>query len=118
MTATTKWIFLLAAAAVLPSCGGTHDRHEWIHVTVSNAGNADADVHTETQYGSWGTWEDHLDWSAPAGETSEFHLNHDNLSRLKIRIQRSADHLQIFEESWDRDELEDLDLHVSITIHP
>ncbi len=117
MTLSRRSFLLATTAAILPACNGTH-RHDWVHVTVHNTGDADADVHTEIHYGSWVAWEDHLDWAAPAGETSEFHLNLDNLSRLQIRIQRSADHLQIFEESWDRGELEDLDLHVSITIHP
>lgn len=117
MSLATRVSLLLAAAAVLPSCGGTH-HHDWVHVTVHNTGGEDADVHTEAQYFSWASWEDHLDWSAPAGETTEFHLNFENLSRLKIRIQRSSDHLQVFDESWDRNDLEDLDRHLTITIHP
>lgn len=116
MTAAARLGLLLAAAVLLPSCG----RHwnDRVHVTVHNDGATSVEVHAEAEYWSRWSWEDRLDWDLSAGETVDFHFHFDDLNRLKIRIYRSSDSSKIFDDFWDRHDLEHLDLRVSITIHP
>ena len=110
---------LLTAAAILPSCG-RHHHNPWVWVTVHNEGTASADIWSEAEYWSnWGgTWDQHLDTSAAPGESSRFGFDFDNLNRLKIRVYRSTDHLKIFDDFWDRSDLEHLDEQVTITVSP
>jgi hypothetical protein len=110
-------IALLAfAALLLPSCG--HRHHEWVHVTVHNEGTVPADVHAEAEYWPDFGQENHAHLSVSPGETSFVQFRFDDLERLKVRIYRSTDDEKIFDETWDRNELEDLDENVTITISP
>ena len=113
---TLRLGLLLAAAAILPSCG--HERNDWVHVTVHNDGDHAVDVHAEAEYWSTFRWENHLDQSMTSHETAEFHFNFDGLNRLKVRIYRASDGLKIFDDFWDRNDLEHLDEHVTITVNP
>ena len=113
---------LLVAAALLPSCdyhthwnGWTGDR---AHVTIHNLGTTSVDVHAEAEYGSGSGWEDHFDYSIVPGGAKEFYVALDSLTRLRIRVLRSSDAFLLFEDSWDRGDLEDQDDHVYITVDP
>ncbi len=116
---TLRFGLLLAATAILPSCGRHHDH--WVWVTVHNDGTASADIWAEAEYwSSWGggAWDQHLDSSVAPGESTRFGFRFDDLSRLKVRIYRSSDHLKIFDDFWDRQDLEHLDEQVTITVVP
>lgn len=109
-------LLLAAAAAILPSCHlHWNDR---VHVTVHNDGAVSADIHSRAEYWSGFTWDDHLDVSVSPHESVEFRVRYDDLTRLEIHIYRSSDHFKLFDSDWDRQDLDDLDLHVRITVNP
>jgi hypothetical protein len=116
MRTTLRAGLLAASALLLPSCG-----HRWetvVHVSVRNDGDSAVDVHATAEYWWWSSGEDHLDLSVGPQGAAEFHFRLNDLDRLTVRITRSSDHLQIFDESWDRSDLDSLDQHVRITVHP
>jgi hypothetical protein len=115
---TLRWGLLLTAAAILPSCG-RHRDHQHVWVTVHNDGSVAADLRAEAEYWSFhGAWEEDRDLTVSADESVQFSFAFGNLSRLEVRIYRSTDQVKIFDESWDRDEIEDLDERVTITVMP
>jgi hypothetical protein len=107
---------LAASVLLLPSCGLRGDT--WVHVTVHNDGDAAVDVHAVAEYGSWTSWDDPLDLSVGPHGAAEFHFVFNNLDRLTVRIYRSSDRLKIFDESWNRSDLDHLDQRVEITVQP
>jgi hypothetical protein len=115
-TVAARWIGLLLAAAILPSCW--HDHDDWVRVTVHNQGVVSADVRAETE--SW--WNsstlDEAAFRVEPQESIQFWFRFENLGRLKVRIYRSTDHFKVFDDFWDRDDLQDLDLRVVISVSP
>jgi hypothetical protein len=112
-----RWGLLLVAAAILPSCGT--DYNYWVWVTVRNHGTVSADVRSEAEYWTWvGGWDEHQDLSVSPGDTDRFGFRFQDLDRLHVRIFRSSDDLKIFEHTWDRHDLENLDQRITITVDP
>ncbi|HLY75914.1 MAG TPA: hypothetical protein VKU80_17475 [Planctomycetota bacterium] len=117
-----RWGLLLVAAGILPSCW--HDHHPWsggspvVHVTVENIGTGSADIRAEADYWSGFGWEDPLNLTAPANHTTDFYYGLDNLTRLTLAIYRSSDGLELYHDSWDRQDLDHLDEDLTITIDP
>jgi hypothetical protein len=103
--------------AIVPACRRHHDE-DWIVVTVHNEGAARVDVRAEAEYWSWSEWEDH-EWASIQGESwVQLLFRWEHLTRLKVRIFRSTDQSMIFEETWDRDDVDDLNGLLTIRIHP
>jgi hypothetical protein len=111
-----RWGLLLAAAAILPSCGRHHD-HERVWVTVHNEGTVSANIWSEAEYWSF-AGEVNRELTVAPNETVQFSFSFENLNRLKVRIYRSTDAFKVFDDFWDHHDLEDLDERVTITVVP
>ncbi|MBI3854792.1 MAG: hypothetical protein HY293_03780 [Planctomycetes bacterium] len=111
-----KLILLLAAAAILPSC--RHDHTDWVWVTVDNQGTHSVQVAAEAEYWSGFSWDDHADLWVDPGQSVGFRFRLGSLTHLRVRIYRSTDLLKIFDETWDRGDLDDVDDRVFISIAP
>jgi hypothetical protein len=107
---------LLLAALVLPSCGT--DRHRWVRISIHNEGAVSANVHAESESRWSSSTLDELDLTVGPGSSAEFQFRTENMDRLKIRIYRSTDLFKIFDDSWDLQDLDDLDYRVEITVMP
>jgi hypothetical protein len=106
----------LLAALLLPN--GRHPHREWVTVTVQNGGTVSADVHAEAGYWPAPGEEDRLELQVPPEQSASFRFRFEDLERLRVRIHRSSDDAKIFDETWEREELEDLERQVTITIAP
>jgi hypothetical protein len=114
---TLRRLLLLAAAAILPNCGPQHEK--WLWVTVQNSGAVSADIQSKTEnVAAMSVWEDQVDVSVSPNESVKFGFRFNNVKHLDVSIYRSSDHSQIFNESWDRNELERLNELVAITVSP
>jgi hypothetical protein len=91
-----------------------------VWVTVHNEGTVRADIWSEAEYLSFsgGTWEQSLDTPVPPNQSTKFGFRFDELNRLKVRITRSSDQFTIFDDFWDRSDLEHLNEEVVISISP
>lgn len=106
---------LALAAAILPSCG--HGYEKWVWVTVTNQGTVSADVRAETE-GWWDSTLEDEDYTVAAGESIQFRFRSGDLTRLKIHIYRSTDHFKLFDDFWNREDLDHLDWRVTIVVSP
>jgi hypothetical protein len=112
---TLRWLILIAAAAVVPSCGREHE--QWLWVTVRNDGATSAYVWAEVEnVGPMSVWYEHAEPSVSPAESTTFGFRFEYTKHLRVRINRASDGLEILNESWDRDELEALDRTVRIAV--
>jgi len=107
---------LLLAAMLLPSCRHLHPK--WLTVSVQNHGTVSADLHAEAEYWPHLGQEDHVDLQVYPDQSASIWIRFDDLDRLRVRIVRSSDGEKIFDDSWDWQELDDLNGRVTITISP
>ena len=115
---TLRWLVLIAAAAVIPSCG-RHEHDQWLWVTIRNDGATSADVWTEVEnVGPMSVWYEHAEPTVSPAETVTFGFRFEYTKHLRVRINRASDGLEILNEAWDRDELDSLDRTVRITVTP
>ena len=114
---TLRCFLLVAAATILPSCGRDHEK--WLWVTVRNDGAVSADVwsKTENTHGT-GDWDEEVNVSVAANQSIKFGFRYTYVDRLKVRVCRSSDQAIVFNETWDRHELDDLNREVQITVTP
>lgn len=106
---------LALTVAILPSCRRDHDE-KWVWVTVTNEGAVSADLKAEAA-SSWGI-DDEVRLSIGPGAWVQFRFRYEGLIELEIHLYRSTDHFLIFSETYDREELDDLDQRVDITVSP
>ena len=118
MRTPLRWVLLVAAAAILPSCG--ENPHGWLWVSVRNEGTGSSDVSARAEYSNGlGHWDEHLDVSVAPAETVKISFTYDDyLDRIVVRIYRSSDHVEIFSETWTRHQVASLHRLVSITVSP
>jgi hypothetical protein len=112
-----RYASLLAVALLLPACDLHHHHHKNVEVHVSNTGTQDVTVDVETV-----NWDDDTlaDTSSVValGTTSVFTYRFDDVHRVKVKIYRVSDGFKIFDDFWDRDEVEDLNHRIFITVSP
>lgn len=112
-----RWLLLLAAAAILPSCGDHRDK--WLWVTVDNQGTVSADVWAEADYvQAMGVWSDETEVSVAPNESVKFGMRFESMSKLTIVVHRSTDQEVLFYDSWDFRELDHLHGYLALTIYP
>lgn len=114
MKCLLRLALLLILAATLPACGDEDD--EDVRLSVTNNGTVDALIEIEKE--RWNAGEEEFEIAANAGQVATISVDGDNLSRLRVRIYRKTDLFKIFDEDYDRDDLDDRDFQIAITVSP
>lgn len=108
------------AVVILPACNVDpwhwDDEHD-VRVAIENTGAVGADVIAETS--SW--WDsplERVEVRAGADETLQLRFRGDDVESLRVRIYRATDGLKLFDDTWDRDDLEDREGRIRVTVAP
>ncbi len=114
-----RLVGLVLAAAILPSCRHDDDKVGELDVTVHNEGtvSAEAWAGAENRYDPSDLLDEVARTVGP-GESLVIRFSAKGVGGLRVRISRSTDHFEIFDEHWDAGELWDVSWRVTITVTP
>jgi hypothetical protein len=106
---------IVLAAGTVPSC--RRPKEEWIAVTVIDQGSVSANVKLERTLMMSGDVEE-TDLTVLSGGSATAELQWPRTYSLRIRVYRSTDLTEIFDETWDGQEILDRDRTIVITVSP